>query len=368
MDQVDVIVVGAGVVGLAIAAEMSAHHSNTLVVDQHSDIGQETSSRNSEVIHAGLYYPEDSLKAQLCVEGKHRLYQHCESYKVNHQRIGKLLIAVDQEEHNKLEQIQSQATKNGVEDLESLTSAQLAAIEPELKASAGVLSPSTGIVDSHGLMVSLVGQLEQRGGFFVGNTEFLDAQSHPNGFVVTLKNEDDSESEIVTSILINSCGLHSEDVANKIECLAPDLIPTVSFARGHYFSYSGRNPFKHLIYPMPEMGGLGIHGTLDLGGQLRFGPDVQFIDSLDYSIPADRHDTFAAAIKRYWPSMDPAALHPAYSGIRPKLGYPNKAFSDFVIQGPKDHGREGLVNLFGIESPGLTSALAIGSYVRKLLE
>jgi len=368
MDQVDVIVIGAGVVGLAIAAEMSAHYPNTLVVDQHSDIGQETSSRNSEVIHAGLYYPEDSLKAQFCVEGKHRLYQHCESFKVNHQRIGKLLIAVDQDEQGKLEQIQSQAIKNGVEDLEPLTSEQVAALEPELNAYSGALSPSTGIVDSHGLMVSLVGQLEQRGGFFVGNTEFLHAQSHSNGFLVTLRNEDGSESEIITSVLINSSGLHGADTANKIECLTPDLIPTVSFARGHYFSYSGRNPFSHLIYPMPEVGGLGIHGTLDLGGQLRFGPDVQLIDSLDYRIPADRHAAFIAAIKRYWPSMDPAALHPAYSGIRPKLGYPNKTFSDFVIQGPKDHGQEGLINLFGIESPGLTSALAIGPYVRKLLE
>lgn len=370
MDQVDVIIVGAGVVGLAIGAELSKRYPNTLVIDQHPKPGQETSSRNSEVIHAGIYYPTNSLKAQLCVEGKYKLYEHCITYKVPHKCIGKLLVAVNENEVNSLHNLNTQAKANGVEDLQFLDQDALSILEPELQASQAIISPSTGIVDSHSLMQSLLWQIEDRGGFFVGNSTFMHANSDPAGFEVIVRNEDGSESILKSQILVNASGLYASKVARAVSPLKEDNIPVTHYARGHYFSYSGKHPFSHLIYPMPEQNtkGLGIHGTLDLGNQLRFGPDVQYLNEIEYTIPRDLKSKFVAAIQRYWPGIDPNALHPSYSGIRPKLQGPCDSFKDFMIQGPSDHGLSGLVNLYGIESPGLTSALAIAPHVASLLE
>jgi L-2-hydroxyglutarate oxidase LhgO len=370
VDQFDVVVIGAGVVGLAIAAELSRTYANTLVIDQHAQIGQETSSRNSEVIHAGIYYPTHSLKAKLCVEGKHKLYQHCQRFNVPHKQVGKLLVAVSENEIENLHRLHQQAELNDVHDLRWLNSQDIHKLEPALLAHHALLSPSTGIIDSHAFMSSLLWQVEQNGGFFVGNSRFLNAQSSPHGYRISIESDDGSVTEFETSLLINAGGLHASNVAQHIEPLDTKWIPQTHYARGHYFSYGASHPFRHLIYPMPDKQnkGLGIHGTLDMGGQLRFGPDVEYIDDIDYTVPQARQSQFVDAIQRYWPGMDPCALHPSYSGIRPKLQGPNDAFKDFVIQGPSQHSLSGLINLFGIESPGLTSSLAIATFVSSLLE
>ena len=370
MDHVDAIVIGAGVVGLAIAAELSKQYPNTLIIDQHPNVGQETSSRNSEVIHAGIYYPTGSLKAQLCIEGKHQLYEHCQKYRVPHSVIGKLIIAVDDAEITSLHKLHAQAQSCGVLDLQPLNQQGVSKLEPEVTAVQGLLSPSTGIIDSHAFMQSLLWQLEERGGFFVGNSRFIHAQTSSSGYRVLIENQDGGETILDTQVLVNASGLYASQTAKSIEPLKQKFIPITHYARGHYFTYSGKHPFQHLIYPMPESNtkGLGVHGTLDMGGQLRFGPDVQYLNDIEYTIPEDRKPHFVKAIQRYWPNLNPNALHPGYSGIRPKLQGPNDPFMDFQVQGPADHRCSGLVNLYGIESPGLTSSLAIASYVKKLLE
>ena len=363
MESVDTLVIGAGVIGLAIAAELSKKN-NVLVIEQNAHFGEHTSSRNSEVIHAGIYYPTSSLKAKLCVSGKSLLYTHCNQYHVPCKKIGKVLIATSNNEENKLANIVDQAAHNGVTDLIWLSKNQIAQYARESSAIAALFSPSTGIIDSHQFMLSLIHQIEQNQSHYIARTEFLNAYKVSDGFVVTL-NCDGEQFKIRCQTLVNAAGLFAQKVANNIQGLSPANIPELHFCRGQYFSYQGTHPFKHLIYPIPEEHGLGIHATLDLAGQLKFGPDTQFIESLDYRADASQKDKFISVIKRYWPNLDANKLHCDYTGIRPKLNLSGQ--QDFVIQSQSEHGIEGLINLFGIESPGLTASLAIAKYVKKQL-
>jgi L-2-hydroxyglutarate oxidase LhgO len=324
-----------------------------------------SSSRNSEVIHAGIYYPKDSLKARLCVQGNRLLYEFCESRNVVHRRIGKLILATDENDLGKLYELQQQAQKNGVNDLHLMSADQVRELEPELQCVAALLSPSTGIVDSHELMVSLQAEFEAKGGAVVLNSRVDDVGITDDGF------EFNVDGEVFACMsLVNSAGLG----AVKLAVGAPDErdrghgpLLQQYFAKGHYFAYQGKSPFRHLVYPVPSAGGLGIHATNDLAGSARFGPDVTWIDEVDYDFDDSRKPDFVAAIQRYYPGLDASKLAPAYTGIRPRLHGAGKPAVDFVIQGEADHGVRGLVNLFGIESPGLTCSLAIGEYVKEIL-
>ncbi|MCE9685019.1 NAD(P)/FAD-dependent oxidoreductase [Shewanella sp. AS16] len=364
MEHIDTLVIGAGVVGLAIAARLS-HSRSVLVIEKERHFGEHSSSRNSEVIHAGLYYPTDSLKARLCVRGQALFYEHCEQFKVPHRRIGKLLLAQNADEAQQLDAIARQARCNGVEDLSFLSRSQIALRAPSLTAGYGLWSPSTGIVDSQQFLLSLLYILELNGGNYVPNTEFIAARADARGFVVTLNcgglNSDGERLQLHCEQLINAGGLFAQKSAKGIEGLAEELIPELHFCRGQYFSYQGQHGFKHLIYPVPEQHGLGIHATLDLAGGLKFGPDIKFIPALDYATDASAKGEFVKAIRRYWPALDETRLQPDYAGIRPKLQ--RHGVQDFVIQDATRHGIEGLINLFGIESPGLTASLAIAEYV-----
>jgi len=366
MEKVDAIIIGAGVVGLAIAAKLSHKLNNVLIIDKNTSFGEETSSRNSEVIHAGIYYPQHSLKAKLCVKGKDKLYQYCKERSIPHQRLGKLLLAHGEMEEQCLAKTIKQAGLNDVNDLVWLTEGELKKSNPELHATAALLSPSTGIIDTHSYMQALLAEIECNNGQFVGKTTFIKAEKDKDGFVVTLNSQDEI-MQLHCDYLINSGGLHSTSVAENIIDLAKSHIPMLYYCRGHYFSYQGKSPFTQLIYPVPEAHGLGIHASLDIGGQLKFGPDTQYINDIDYEVSDALKAKFVTAIQRYYPSLDAERLQPAYSGIRPKLEGPRDGFKDFVIQGENVHGLEGLVNLFGIDSPGLTSSLAIADYVSESL-
>lgn len=378
MDQVDAIVVGAGVVGLAIAARLSETYSNLLIIDQHAVFGEETSSRNSEVIHAGIYYPQNSLKAQLCVRGKALLYEYCRQKHIPHRALGKLIVATNSSELDGLENTRQQAQQNGVTDLEFQSATQLKALAPALNAVEALLSPSTGIVDSHSLMQSLLADIETHGGMFVGCTEFVRAEKNGQSFQVTLNSQGETLT-LKSPILINSGGLAAQAVAKNIQGLSAELIPPLYLCKGHYFAYAGKSPFSQLIYPLPEKSGagLGIHATLDMGAQLRFGPDTEYLNTTqfnpteDYQFSADSlpalKTKFVSAIHRYWPSMNPDKLTPAYTGIRPKLQGPDDPVQDFMIQNGAEFGLTGLINLYGIESPGLTSALAIAEQIATAL-
>jgi L-2-hydroxyglutarate oxidase LhgO len=366
MDRVDCIVVGAGVIGLAVAAAMARVGKEVIVLEAGAAIGEVTSSRNSEVIHAGIYYPAGSLKAQLCVRGKQLLYSYCAARQIAHRRIGKLIVAPSADQTGDLERIIVRAAANGVDDLRLLTRSEIAAAEPCLRYGAAVHSPSTGIVDSHGLMVALQGELEDHGGAVAFHAP-LEAASAGNGFSLRIGGEQNGYT-IAADMLINAAGLSAPDVARRIEGAPPALIPQARYAKGNYFALSGvRAPFTHLIYPLPEVHGLGVHLTLDLAGQARFGPDVEWIDGIDYAVDPRRANAFYAAIRAYWPDLPDGALVPAYSGIRPKITDANTTDADFVIQDEAEHGVPGLVNLFGIESPGLTASLAIADHVRAVL-
>jgi len=367
MEKVDAIIIGAGVIGLAIAAKLSHSLNNILVIDKNASFGEETSSRNSEVIHAGIYYPQHSLKAKLCVQGKEKLYQYCQDRNIPHQRLGKLLLAHGEVEELCLEKTLKQAQLNGVNDLTWITEIELKKSNPELHATAALLSPSTGIIDVHSYMQALLAEIEHNNGQFVGRTSFIEAEKNSNGFTVSLNSQDEI-IQLGCDYLINAGGLHSTKVAEHIIDLPKEHIPTLYYCRGHYFSYQGKSPFTQLIYPVPETHGLGIHASLDIGGQLKFGPDTQYISDIDYHVSDHLKDKFVTSIQRYYPSLDSTRLQPAYSGIRPKLEGPNDGFKDFVIQGEKVHGLTGLVNLFGIDSPGLTSSLAIAEYVDSIIK
>ena len=363
-DRIDCIVAGAGVIGLAIGRRLALSGLEVAVLDMEDHIGMHTSSRNSEVIHAGIYYPKDSLKARLCVAGKHALYEYCESKSVPFNRLGKLIVATSPDEEPTLDGIRKKASDNGVDDLSFLSAAEVAELEPHVRATAALLSPSTGIVDSHTYMLSLQGDLEAAGGSVVLQSRISKVVSGADGFEVFV----DDEAVATCRLFVNAAGIWAPELAGLIEG-ADGLEPQATFlARGHYFAYAGPSPFRHLIYPVPIDGGLGIHATNDMAGAARFGPDVEWIDEVDYSFPGNLKDKFVGAIQRYFPSLDVDKLSPSYTGIRPKLSGPGVPPADFAILGPETHGVAGLVNLFGMESPALTASLAVADYVYDLVD
>ena len=366
MDKVECVVVGAGVVGLATARRLAQAGLEVIVVEAAGDIGTGTSSRNSEVIHAGIYYPAGSLMARMCVTGKQALYAYCDQRGIPYRRCGKLIVATAENERDKLASIKAHAEANGVDDMTVLTGAEARALEPALDCVGALLSPSTGIVDSHAYMLALRGEIEEAGGALAFHAPLLRAKAVADGFEVEIGGE--TPMALHCRMLVNSAGLSAPAVARAIDGMPPEQIPISYYAKGNYFSCSTRAPFSHLIYPVPEPGGLGVHLTIDLGGQAKFGPDVEWVDSpdvesLDYAVDPSRAERFYPAIRRYWPALPDGALTPSYSGVRPKIVPPAVARQDFVIQGPQDHGLIGLINLFGIESPGLTSSLAIADHV-----
>ena len=370
MEQVDCVVVGAGVVGLAVAREMALQGRETILLEREASFGTISSARNSEVIHAGIYYPKDSLKAKLCVEGNRLLYEYCRSHQVSTQAYGKLIVAADTSQLDDLQAILYKAQNNQVPDIKMISGVQAKALEPELQCEAAVLSSSTGVVDSHGLMLSLLGGFEDAGGMVAYQSPLLIAKPIGNnaegGFELTIGGADGMT--IQTKLLINCAGLSAPALAQKIEGLSKDLIPKAYFAKGNYFSLSGKSPFSHLIYPIPEPGGLGVHLTLDMGGQAKFGPDVEWLDideesQINYTVDQERGDSFYAAIRKYWPGLKDGSLQADYSGVRAKIVAPNAPAGDFYFEGPGQHQLNGLFNLYGFESPGLTSCLAIAQHL-----
>lgn len=354
VETADVVVVGAGVIGLACARALAIAGRDVVVLERHGQIGMETSSRNSEVIHAGIYYPTGSLKASLCVAGKARLYEYCRAHGVGHRRCGKVIVATSPEQVATLHQYRDQAERNGAGTLRWLDAADVAALEPAVEAVAGVLSESTGIIDSHAYMLALQGELEAAGGMIAFGTEVTGLAPSERGLRVSTP-----ALELDVRWLVNAAGLGAPALARQ---LCPDA-PAGWYARGRYYVYEGAAPFTHLVYPVAESGGLGVHVTLDLGGQARFGPDVAWIEAPSYEFDDSRREEFEASIRRYFPALDPARLHPGYTGIRPKISPPGAPAADFRIDGPAEHGVRGLVNLLGIESPGLTASLAIADRV-----
>lgn len=367
-NTVDCVVIGAGVVGLAVARAIATSKSfkgkDILVLESANAIGTGTSSRNSEVIHAGIYYSEGSLKARLCVQGKTQLYNYCEERGIGFKRCGKLIVASSESQILQLQAIMAKAAANGVHDLVLLTREQARQLEPQLECAAATHSPSTGIVDSHALMLSLQGDFENAGGILALNSAVANVNIASNAIQVIANDG----TTLYTKVLVNAAGLYAPTLARQFDGLDPKHIPTAYYAKGNYFTLSGQSPFKRLIYPVPEKAGLGVHLTLDMGGQAKFGPDVEWVESPDdLQVDAHRGDVFYAEVRKYWPALAEGALQAGYAGIRPKISGPNDAAADFLIQGEKEHGIKGLVNLFGIESPGLTSSLAIGDYVQHML-
>jgi L-2-hydroxyglutarate oxidase LhgO len=370
VDRIDAVVVGAGAVGLAVARELALRGKETIVLEAGPGIGGGTSSRNSEVIHAGLYDAPGSAKATHCVAGREALYRYCESRGVGHRRCGKLVVAATPAQVGTLKSIAARATANGVTGLRWLSGAEARALEPALRGEAALLSTVTGIIDSHALMLAYQGDLEGAGGAVVLRTPLQGAAIADDGFVLQVGGA--APQDLRAGLLVNAAGLHSQALARRIAGLDPARVPRPWFAKGNYFALAGRSPFSRLIYPVPEPGGLGVHLTLDLADQARFGPDVEWLDvdsadAIDYAVDPARAAPFYAAVRRYWPGLADGALVPAYSGVRPKLQGPGGAASDFMLQGPEAHGVAGLVNLFGIESPGLTASLAIAAEVTRRL-
>jgi L-2-hydroxyglutarate oxidase LhgO len=364
MDKVDCVVVGAGVIGLAVARKLAQAGREVIVLEAAEGIGTVTSSRNSEVIHAGIYYKAGSLMARMCVGGKQALYAYCRDHGIPHRNCGKLIVATTPKETEKLQSIRAHAEANGVLDMQTLSGEAACALEPALNCDAALLSPSTGIIDSHAYMLALRGDAEEAGAACAFYTPLVRAKAAAGKIEVDAGG--DAPMTIECDLLVNAAGLGAPAVARSIEGMPIELIPVPYLAKGNYFSCSARAPFSHLIYPVPEPGGLGVHLTLDLAGQARFGPDVEWVDAIDYAVDPARAERFYPAIRRYWPTLPDGALMPSYSGIRPKIVPPAVASQDFLIQSPRDHGVAGLINLFGIESPGLTSSLAIADYVGEL--
>lgn len=352
-------VIGAGVVGLACAARLAEAGRDVLVLEQHELIGSETSSRNSEVIHAGIYYPTGSEKARLCVAGKALLYDYCERYSVPHARCGKVIVAVTDEQTTVLEGYRAQAEANGAGSLSWLDEAELKALEPNVRGVSALLSPTTGIIDSHSFMLSLQGRLEANGGMIAFGTRVLGLDEHGGRPSLVIDGD-----VLHCQAVVNSAGLTAPGLAAAVDAAAP----AAHFARGHYFTYSGKPPFSRLVYPVAEAGGLGVHVTIDLAGQVKFGPDVEWCDGVDYEFDASRKAAFADAIRRYYPGLDAGRLQPGYVGVRPKIAAEGEAAADFRLDGSAVHGVSGLVNLLGIESPGLTSSLAIAEHVCELVK
>jgi len=362
VEKLDAVVIGAGVVGLAVARALALAGREVVILEGEDAIGTHTSSRNSEVIHAGIYYPKGSLKARACVEGRQRLYEYCASHGVPHRRCGKLIVATTENQLKELEGIRAKAHANGVPDVDWIAKDEVARLEPELFCMGALHSPSTGIIDSHALMLAYLGDAEAHGAMLALKSALQRARVH-QGFELHVAGSD----PIHCAVLVNSAGLRAPTVAKAIEGYPAQMAPGEFYAKGNYYSLSGKNPFKRLIYPVPEPGGLGVHVTLDLAGQARFGPDVEWVDRIDYDVDPKRGERFYAAIRRYWPGLPDDALAPGYAGIRPKTAGPKDPAPDFEIQGPKKHGVPGLVQLFGIESPGLTASLALARQVREEL-
>ena len=361
MDSVDCIVVGAGVIGLAVARALALAGREVIVLEAAEGIGTETSSRNSEVIHAGIYYPAGSFMARFCVAGRRALYAYCRERGVPFINCGKLIVATSAEEDGKLAGIKARAEANGVEGMRLLTQAEAVALEPNLRCTSALLSPVTGVLDSHAFMLALQGDAENAGAACVFFSPVTGARAGRDGIEVDVGGA--APTTLRCRLLVNSAGLHAPDLARRIVGMPPERVPTAYYAKGNYFTLTGRSPFSRLIYPVPVPGGLGVHLTIDLGGQARFGPDVEWVDRIDYTVDPARAEKFYAAVRRYWPGLKDGAIQPGYAGIRPKIVPPSVAAQDFVIQGPQTHGVPGLINLFGIESPGLTASLALADYV-----
>ena len=361
MDSVDCIVIGAGVVGLAVARALALAGREVIVLEAAEGIGTETSSRNSEVIHAGIYYPAGSLMARSCVAGRRALYAYCRERGVPFSNCGKLIVATSAEEDARLGGIKARAEANGVEGMRLLTQAEAVALEPNLRCTSALLSPVTGVVDSHAFMLALQGDAENAGAACVFFSPVTGARASRDGIEVDVGGAE--PTTLRCRLLVNSAGLHAPDLARRIVGMPPERVPTAYYAKGNYFTLTGRSPFSRLIYPVPVPGGLGVHLTIDLGGQARFGPDVEWVDRIEYTVDPARAEKFYAAVRRYLPDLKDGAIQPGYAGIRPKIVPPSVAAQDFVVQGPQTHGVPGLVNLFGIESPGLTASLALADHV-----
>ncbi|WP_420821183.1 NAD(P)/FAD-dependent oxidoreductase [Sneathiella limimaris] len=362
MDRIDTVIVGAGVIGLAIARYFAKNGHEVLVLEKHPLFGEETSSRNSEVIHAGIYYQKGSLKARLCVEGKAQLYQYAKHHNIPHKNSGKLIVATTVEELDVLTNIKKKAKDNGVMDLEFISENAAKEMEPALHCKGALHSPSTGIIDTHQYMLSLVGEVEDNAGFIAYNTEFQSAEIIENGFLLSMKDG----TKLACNRLINSAGLAAQAVSKSINGLEDRYIPTRYLTKGNYFTMSKPSPFNRLIYPVPNTASLGVHVTLDLAGQIRFGPDQEWVTEIDYSVDPNRAESFYGAIRQYYPDLPEDSLTPAYCGIRPKIQGPNDPMKDFCILGSTTHNIPNLVLLYGMESPGLTSSLAIAEYVYNL--
>jgi len=366
MDSADCVVIGAGVVGIAIARALAMAGRDVLVLEAEDAIGTHTSSRNSEVIHAGLYYPTGSLKARLCVEGRHGLYAYCAERRIPHRRIGKIVVATDASELERVESYAATGRANGVDDLRFLTAAELRDLEPDVRCVGGFLSPSTGIVDSHALMLALMGDAENHGAKVVLRAPVVGGELRGAAIRVDVGGAEPTTLDCTT--LVNAAGLFAQRVARSIRGFPAARVARCYFAKAHYFTLSGRSPFRRLVYPVASDAHLGVHVTLDLAGEARFGPDVCWVERVDYSFDGAREPLFRDAIRRYYPALAEDALRCGYTGIRPKVVGPGEPAGDFVIEGPRDHGVRGLVNLFGIESPGLTASLAIARYVGDLID
>ena len=361
MDRVECVVIGAGVVGLAVARALATRGREVIVLERHEVIGSEVSSRNSGVIHAGLYYPNGSVKARVCVAGKHALYEFCASHGVAHARTGKLVVATGDDQLDAMDALVERARGNGVDDLVRLDPKEVRELEPEVVCAGALLSPSTGIIDAHDYMLALEGDAEANGAMVALESPCLGGAVRDDGIRVDAGGAE--PASLVADVVVNAAGLGAQAVARSIEGLDPAHVPPLHYAKGNYFHLTGRSPFSHLVYPMPAGAWLGVHVGLDLGNRCRFGPDLHWVDSLDYDVDESRIENFYASIRRYYPALRDGALLPDYTGIRPKIYGPGETAPDFVIQGAETHGIDGLVNLFGIESPGLTSSLAIADDV-----
>jgi L-2-hydroxyglutarate oxidase LhgO len=361
MEQVDCLVIGAGVIGLAVARELALSGREVILLEAADAIGTGTSSRNSEVIHAGIYYPAGSLKARTCVEGKHMLYEFCDAHGVPYKRLGKLIVASSEDQLPTLQSLKAKAEANGVMDLSFLSRAEALALEPNLDVVGALLSPSSGVIDSHSFMLALQGDAEAAGAMIAFETPVVGGLATSNRIEIEAGGA--NPMALSARLVVNCAGLHCVDVAHLIQGIPEATKPKLYYAKGNYFGLTGKPPFSRLIYPVPEAAGLGVHITIDMGMRARFGPDVEWIDKLDYEVDPARADPFYAAVRRYWPGLKDGQLYPDYAGIRPKLQTPTGEAADFVIQGPSVHGVPGLINLYGIESPGLTASLALARLV-----
>lgn len=364
MDKIDCAVIGAGVIGLAVARRLAQAGHEVLILEAEETFGTGISARNSEVIHAGIHYPQDSLKTRLCVSGRELLYAYCAERGIAHRRCGKLIVATGASQLGRLDEIVAHASKSGVRDLERLTASAAQRLEPALECLAALYSPSTGIVDSHALMLALLGDAERAGAVLAVTSPVLGGEISASGILLEIGGAE--PTQLLAKRVFNCAGLGAQGCARKLRGLPPRSVPPLAYAKGNYYALTGRAPFSRLIYPLPEAAGLGVHLTLDLAGQARFGPDVEWVEQIDYRVDPRRADCFYAAIRRYWPALPDAALVPAYAGIRPKPHAPGAVACDFMVHGKEQHGVADLVCLYGIESPGLTASLALAEYAVEL--